>query len=83
MHESDITLGDEYRDHITGFQGVAVARFEFLTGCTRIRLETSDDDGERKKDTFDAPRLVEVKTGERVTSDDPGGPRAGPASKDP
>ena len=34
-----VVLGQQYRDNITGFSGVAVARCTYLNGCVRISLQ--------------------------------------------
>ena len=59
-----VTLGKTYKDSITGFTGVAVARAEYLYGCVRVTL----DPPKLKKDgdflpcgEFDEQRLVAVK----------------------
>ena len=36
-------LGERYRDEITGYEGVAVARMAVLHGCPQVKLETSLD----------------------------------------
>lgn len=37
-----IRLGMKVRDRLSGFTGVAVARVEFLYGCTRIGIEPEE-----------------------------------------
>ncbi len=37
-----IELGKVYRDKITGFQGVAISKTEFLYACERIGLQPQD-----------------------------------------
>ena len=34
-----IKLGDDCKDPITGFQGIATAKTEWLYGCTRFGLQ--------------------------------------------
>lgn len=34
-----IEVGDTARDSITGFEGVAIARTEWLNGCARIMIQ--------------------------------------------
>ena len=36
-----IQLGTRQRDAITGYEGVAIARCEYLTGCTRYELQAT------------------------------------------
>ena len=44
--ETTVELGERYRDSLTGVEGVATARINFLHGCERITLEVM------KKDTL-------------------------------
>lgn len=55
-----IELGKKYRDNISGFEGVATARFEYLTGCIRYCLESGGKDGKPEEWIFDEQRLEEV-----------------------
>jgi hypothetical protein len=34
-----ITLGQTYTDRITGYEGIATAKTEYLFGCVRVLLE--------------------------------------------
>lgn len=80
--DDTIVLGERYRDTISGFEGVATARYEFLHGCVRVCLETGKD-GEAKEGVFDEQRLVAADgTVPRPTATS-GGPRPGPPSRDP
>lgn len=48
MEDSDIELGMRVRDPITGFQGIAVGRAQWLTGCDRVAIRGEvDEDGDR------------------------------------
>jgi hypothetical protein len=38
--DGGVKLGDKAKDKITGFAGVVVARTEYLTGCTRVSLQS-------------------------------------------
>lgn len=73
VHESDVVLGDRYQDPLTGFEGVATAVTFYLHACERVSLEFVKD-GEIKYESFDAPRLVHVKSGEQPTTTRTGGP---------
>jgi len=71
-----VTLGEKYRDSITGFEGVATARYEFLHGCVRYCLEKGDKDGKQSEAVFDEQRIVEAKTKKRPKpTATTGGPR--------
>lgn len=80
MDESEIQLGETYRDTVTGFTGKAVARHEYLHGCTRITLSALVS-GDVKEFTFDAPSITKLPEMESVTSQRTGGPRATPPSR--
>jgi hypothetical protein len=56
---SMIKLGSKVRDIVTGFQGVAVARVEYLTGCEQIGIAPPvDQEGKvREAQYFDFTRL--------------------------
>jgi hypothetical protein len=34
-----MNLGDKLRDRVTGFEGIAVARTEWLNGCVRFAIQ--------------------------------------------
>ena len=74
-HETDIILGETYRDTLTGVEGVATSVAFYLHACERVGLESwSPTAGELQEFTFDAPRLVHVSTGQQATTDKTGGP---------
>lgn len=80
-----IELGDKVRDQVTGYEGIAVARTEWLHGCARITVQPAnlDKDGKPPETvTFDElqlTRVVEqvVASGNRGT----GGPRPEPQQR--
>ncbi len=59
----DVVLGQEYKDVVTGFKGIAVAATTFLHGCRRIGLQPKvDKDGEIPDSMqFDEPQLEATK----------------------
>jgi hypothetical protein len=63
-------LGDVVRDKISGFQGVATCRVEFITGCVRWRISPQEvDEGELiESQYFDAEQLEEVDVPKVITS---------------
>lgn len=72
-----INLGDEVKDKVSGFRGVAVARHEYLQGCLRISVQPPIDKDGKLPDAlaFDEPQLVVVKTARVATGQrDTGGP---------
>lgn len=73
-----IKLGNKVRDKVTGFEGIATGRVEYLTGCTQIGITPPAKDGEVKATQyFDAERLEFIDTGiapAEVTGANAGGP---------
>jgi len=58
-----IELGDEIKDTVTGFKGIAVAKTDWLNGCTRWTIQPSvDKEGKvPPAECFDETQLVLVK----------------------
>jgi hypothetical protein len=74
----DLVLGDHVKDSVTGFQGMIVARTQWLFGCKRAEVQPQrlDDTGSPVKSLwFDEAQLL-PDSGETSTS--PGGPRDDP-----
>lgn len=84
-----VKLGKEYRDSISGFSGIAVARTVYLYNCVRIMLSPTKlkPDGDFLPDTwFDEPALVAVRSKKVIKTKRgaTGGPtRSVAPSKDP
>lgn len=57
-----ITLGTKVRDVITGFEGMATGRAEYLTGCVQVCVSPriGDDGKVRDSHWFDEDRLEVV-----------------------
>lgn len=84
MYDSDVELGRKYRDQQTGFEGVATSVTFFQHGCERVSLEAYDAGRkEIKVEIFDSPRLIDIVTDVRASSDIPGGPGAVPTRPGP
>lgn len=66
-----IELGKKYKDNLHGFEGVAVARAEYLHGCNRVLIEKMKDDGTIVNEWFDEPQIVGC---EKNTAKPGGGP---------
>lgn len=88
MAKVKVKLGDKVRDKVTGFEGIAVARTKWLTGCDRITIEsTALKDGKPiGLETFDEDRVEQVNEGEykglsKPKSKKPGGPRPDPVTR--
>jgi len=60
-----VKLGDEVKDLVTGFKGIAVARHSYLNGCDRITVQPPCKKGEPLPEelNFDEPQLVVTKVG--------------------
>lgn len=73
-----IELGDYVQDTVTGFKGVAVARTQWLYGCSRINIQPKIDKDGKLGDTisFDEPSLIILKKKVQGKIDNTtGGPR--------
>ena len=83
---TEIVLGKTYRDKVSGMEGVALCRSQWMYGCERITLQPAYD--KTKNDgkmpdmvVFDAPSLELVRDAEPVKVDEkqkakkPAGPR--------
>ena len=64
MFERDdsLALGDKAKDDITGYQGVIVAITEWLNGCRRTTIQTSEmvEGKPVESQTFDAEQVSRV-----------------------
>lgn len=79
-----IKLGDTVKDAISGIEGVATGRFEYLYGCTRIMISPREHkDGkpvegavidEQQLIVLDVPNMLEI----TPRTNKPGGPSAAP-----
>ena len=54
-----IKLGQRVRDRMTGIEGIAIVRAEYLYGCTRIGVQPTEVKDGKPVDTshFDEPQL--------------------------
>lgn len=79
MFQTSIQLGDTVRDTITDFQGIVVARIEYLTGCMQFGVAPKAGSDGKVPDTvyFDYTRLEVVADKKRVVipARDTGGPQ--------
>ena len=77
MHVDDMTLGKHYRDKVSGWEGTATARYEYMNGCVRIELSACDKDGKPEGFVFDIQQIEEVEAAAvDVSSAQTGGPRS-------
>lgn len=73
-----IKLGEKVKDSLTGFEGIVVAKAEYLDGCIRFQVlpEKLMKDGKiADPEWLDEGRLIKSKK--------PGGPQDEPPSRDP
>lgn len=66
MNNTDrIELGDEVKDLVSGFKGIAVARTEFLNGCVRLSIAPPiDSDGKHVDERwFDQEQIDLIQRG--------------------
>lgn len=77
-----INLGDKARDTVTGFEGIAVVRSEYISGCARVGLQPAVDKDGKIPDAqhFDEPMLTVVKAATvPAAPSNRGGPRDAPS----
>ncbi len=55
-----IELGAKVRDRVSGWVGIATARYEYLNGCERYELSGTDKDGKPEAFVFDVQQLQVV-----------------------
>lgn len=91
--QTRIELGDKVRDRMTGFEGIVIARTEWLYNCTRITVQPTalKDATVAEAHTFDEPQVELVQRGAfraragvdtpTPESDKTGGPRDEPARR--
>lgn len=73
-YNSDLIMGDRYRDTATGVEGVLTSVHFYQHACERGTIRFKNNQGEVVEASFDAPELehVETETIPKVTR--PGGP---------
>lgn len=77
-YDSDVVLGEVYRDDQTGLEGHATAIYFYQHGCERVNIETFDETRKQVvSTTFDAPRLTHISSGRKVRVERTGGPGNG------
>ncbi len=59
-----IQLGDRIRDRVTGFEGIATCRAEYLNGCVQYDISgKADEKGEARILQVDDQQIERVDTG--------------------
>lgn len=79
-YETDIILGDKYRDAQTGLEGTVTVVSFYQHGCERVNLETVKD-GSVTDYGFDAPRLTHIESDKTATTSRTGGPAKGATAR--
>jgi len=79
-----IKLGQEVKDIITGYRGIAISQTHFLQGCSRIEVQAPVGEDGKIPDVgcFDEPQLVVIgdgvlKSPNSRDNNDNGGPHRG------
>lgn len=60
MDETKVQLGSKVKDVITGFEGIATARAEYLHGMPRCLVEAPSRDGKFQEAWLEESRLETV-----------------------
>lgn len=78
-----IELGSVVRDKITGLHGVAVARTDWIHGCTRYGVQPTELHEGKPIDPlwFDEPQLEIVRPEKPKPAPTTGGPQRDPSSR--
>lgn len=79
MYETDIVLGERYKDSQTGIEGVATAVTFHQFGCERVMIEAVVG-GKIEEYGFDAPRLTRLGAEKPARLRGTGGPERGGVS---
>lgn len=76
---AEIILGQEVKDRVTGFKGIAIGRTTYLQGCNRILVQPKvNKDGELiVGESFDEPDLQVIGVGVLVEPEPELKPRTG------
>lgn len=81
-YDTDIVLGEKYRDEQTGIEGVATAITFHQYACERVVIEFVHPQKGLEELAFDAPRLTHLESGRRATTEKTGGPDHSLRSRD-
>lgn len=84
MKANEIKLGNEYKDVISGFTGIAIARTEWINGCVRVTLSPKLDKDGKFQDSvcLDVEQLEATGNAITITPKEVGGDRT-PPSREP
>ena len=78
--EKEVTLGNKVRDIVTGFEGIAISRIEYLNGCIQygVKPKVNKDGKHLDVEYIDQEQIEVISKGvtakvTKLTSDTPGG----------
>lgn len=74
QYDSDLVMGERYKDNTTGIEGTLVSLHFYEHACERGTLRYVDNDMNVQEVSFDAPELVHIETNVAATATRPGGP---------
>lgn len=72
-----ITLGNKVRDRVTGFEGIATSRLEYLNGCVQYGVTPKVEEGKSTRpnaEWIDHGQLEVIGEGVTVAQHETGGP---------
>lgn len=83
MPRKKVKLGKKYRDTVTGFEGTATSKHEYLNGCVRYNLEAEVTDPGKVPAciTVDEEQLETVSGTKPAKTSRSGGDRPGPEAR--
>lgn len=76
-----IELGAKVRDRVSGWEGIATARYEYINGCERYEVAATDKDGKPEGFVFDVQQLELLEAPASWTQPAPPAPEPAPAAK--
>ena len=73
----EIQLGNKVRDKITGFEGTATAKVEYINGCVQycVKPKVKEDGSMSEVEYIDIAELEVVDEGIEVEANPTGGPQ--------
>jgi len=64
--DNKFELGEQLKDIVTGFEGIAVARIEYLNGCVQYGIKPKLGEESKKKGDFPESQYIDVEQLERI-----------------
>jgi len=69
-----VKLGQKVRDVVTGFEGIATAKVEYINGCVQFGVQPQAAEGKFPDSVYvDHQRLAMISEGPSMPSSDTGG----------